>query len=164
VTGRRKGPARRFDHDQAREMHAAGESYAAIARAMGVTHGAIRRICDPAFRERMEAHGRTYLTSGTCSDCGGPRAHNPAADRTRAERGQAPLTRCRSCYYVWVSATKGTSARPGELHCSTCKQWKPDDAFYRSRSTTLVRRGRHKMCRECTTRARRDLRLRQAAA
>lgn len=123
---------RKFDHDAARARHAAGESYLTIARDLGVSDAAVRRVCDPAVRARMQEATDRYQHSGVCRDCG--------------KKGVSPYYgRCREC----ASLASATTVRPDSLHCVTCDEWKPDDAF--AKGVTAARRYRHQQCRVCAT-------------
>jgi hypothetical protein len=62
-----------------------------------------------------------------------------------------PGTMCRRC--------RATSVRDTELECGRCREWKPDDGFQRNRQEKM-RRGRHRLCRVCSTITRREYRQR----
>lgn len=136
--------AHRFDHDVARARRAAGETYASIARDLGVSPTAVAYACDPVQRERSAKRLAEWVRSGSCPDCGAPCTNRKG-------------TRCQAC----ATAARATSVRDGELYCSACDTWKPDDAFPHSRAERVrVRRGRHTMCRACLTEQKRDWRAR----
>lgn len=140
---------RRFDHEQAQARHTAGESYSSIARDLGVSVDAVRRVCDPRVKVSMEAASLAW--------------HRRRRELCRGGCGRL----------VWVSTRRDAtgfcpgclqrerceSARLGELRCARCHEWKPDDEFPRRRETK-TRRGRHGLCRRCQTAARRDYRER----
>jgi hypothetical protein len=137
---------RKFDWDEAKRRHAAGESYSSIARAFGVSGAAIRRVVDEnAYRYDRE-NVAAWQASGTCPDCG--------TQSTRRAAGVS--SRCTHCSAI----AKATSVREDTLQCVTCKAWKPDEDFPHNREEWLARRGRHSQCRPCQTRARRDHRRR----
>ena len=136
---------RRFDWDEARRLHAEGTPIAEIARAMGVTDAAIRRVVVEGYAERDYERRSEWLRSGVCPNCGGP--------STRRSKNESLF--CRACN----AKRMATTVREDELWCASCKQWKPDRAFPRSRSESH-RRGRHGQCTPCQTRAKRDYRRR----
>ena len=139
---------RKFDWDEARARHAAGETPGRIAAELGVTEQAIRRVVIPGERERVAEYGRAHTVgAGACDDCGGP--------MNLASRYNGS-TRCRACSAV----ARATTVRPGALQCCRCHEWKPDDDFPSNRSEKVARRGRHGVCRPCQTIARREYRQR----
>lgn len=145
---------RKFDHDLARVMRFEGElSWQVIADELGVSKTAVMRVCDEAVAARMTARQREFQRSGICGDCGGPMSHNPCFDRRRIEAGLQPLRRCRECNAIHCSITKTKSARPEELLCTLCGEWKPDEAFPRGR--IIGRRLRKTHCTPCDTAERR---------
>lgn len=135
----------RFDHIRAKALRVRGFSYGRIAAELGVSSAAVRRVCDPQVAARMDAASRRWLQSGVCPSCGGP--------KTRLDR----VTRCRTC----AARVRATTVRDHELRCQTCHEWKPDDGFPRSRNNG-ARRGRHKQCTACQTKARTEWRHRNA--
>ena len=141
---------RRFDHDEARARRAAGETYAALASEYGVSVTAIMRVCNAAYRAAQDARNATWQRAGACPVCGGP------ATRYRLSGGGAYQHRCRSC----ANKEMATSVREDALHCSTCREWKPDECFPRNRAGGMLRRGRHNHCRHCQTTQKRAYRER----
>lgn len=137
---------RKFDWEEARARHAAGETIVALAREYGVSNTAVRHALFPAERRANAERIAKIQRSGTCPDCGGPSSFNYTSGSHR----------CRTC----DARAKATTAREGELLCCTCKEWKPDEDFPWNRSRTLGRRGRHAQCRCCLTIARREYRHR----
>lgn len=131
---------RKFDHDEARIRHAAGESLSALAREYGVTQAAVKRIVDAEHRAAMDSRIQRWMMGGVCRDCG-----KQGVSRQKA--------RCKKC----ASQAAATSVRPGELWCSRCQQWLPDESFPHG-DKTKARRGRHQYCRQCNTAARRQYR------
>lgn len=137
---------RKFDWDAARARHAAGESIAALAAEFGVTKQAIRFAVITGELDRQRAYSRAWQTRGRCDDCGGPMNNLSRSNGSR---------RCLSC----AAKARTTSVRAHELLCQSCKKWKPDADFPRSRHKRVVyRRSRHRYCRACCTVARREYR------
>lgn len=141
---------RRFDHDEARRLHLAGASVQALADQYGVTAHAVRRVVDARVRARDYARKKKWLRENKvpCVDCGAP------IWRT------APNSRCRTCSYRRRVAA---DVRDGELRCSKCRQWKPDEAFP-TYAASPTRRGRKAQCRECSNEVRRAYRAAHAVA
>lgn len=136
---------RKFDWDEARARREAGESYAAIARALGVSATAIRFACDPGEYARARRGNALFQRSGVCVDCGGACSRNCSR----------PVSRCGRC----AALALVTSVRPDALQCVGCREWKPDDAFPSNRAEPH-RRNRHGQCRACQTRNKRAYRER----
>ncbi len=136
---------RKFDWDEARRRHAAGESYAALAREYGVSNSAVQLACKDYLRARDQARASAWQSNGVCPVCGGRASRN----RTTGQH------RCMRC----ASVAAATSVRDGELRCGTCREWKPDDDFSRSASDS-ARRERNGTCRACGTVAKREYRAR----
>ena len=119
-------PPRKFDHDEARRLHFEENlSYSEIARRLGVVKSSIRSACDPAARPVRP-----------CAYCGKPVRVGKNSHKDKP--------RCRACFFLHIT----TSVRPGELRCSKCREWKPDDEFTKNR-TCVSRRGREQRCRLC---------------
>jgi hypothetical protein len=141
---RRRVYARKFDHEQARELYSAGEmTRADLARYFGVSEGAIARVVDSDIAERMRERSRKWVTSGSCLDCG-------VAISWHAER-------CRA----HASARRRESVRVDTLRCRRCGGWFPDEHFHRNKAQAS-RRGRNRECRACHTVERRGRRRRAA--
>jgi hypothetical protein len=131
----------KFDHDEARARHAAGEKIGTLAREYGVAWASVGRVVDPAFRAKFDGASYAWIRAGVCPDCGGP--------ATRL--GKSRQHRCMEC----SAKALATTARDGELQCSHCHEWKPDASFPRDRSHKIGRRGRHASCRACQAELRR---------
>jgi hypothetical protein len=100
-------------------------------------------------RTKQNEFNKRWQRSGKCPDCGAQTTrHNAVKDR-----------RCHHC----ASIAQATTVRDGELRCVTCKEWKPDDQFS-SDKRKIARRYRHRQCRACSTKARRDYRHRNREA
>lgn len=138
--------ARKFDWDEARRLRSQGWTLVEIARKFGVSPRAVGYAVNDEILARMRAYHAEYQRGGTCVDCGAEISHNASR----------PVSRCVRCSAIRL----GTSARDGELFCFRCKEWKPDDAFPRSRSEKFARRERHTLCRSCQTEAKREYRKR----
>jgi len=136
---------RKFDHEEARRRHAAGETFKQIAETLGVSHGAISYAVTPGAAGRMTARTSSWQKGGICPECGGPCSRNRSVSAHR----------CMAC----AAKARITTVRATELYCGDCKSWLPDNSFPRNRSETH-RRGRHDVCRSCTTIRKRDYRER----
>lgn len=135
---------RKFDWDEARRLHADGWTYGRIGKRFGVSYAAVRRVCDPEFGARLDAHSREHIMSGVCCDCG----------RTGVSRyGRAGRPRCQDC----AARARATTVGAATLLCTTCRRWKADGEFPSCR-TEGARRGRHSQCRTCQTDAKRRYR------
>lgn len=133
---------RKFDWDEARRRHAAGEPLKWIARDIGVSVAAVWRVVDERHRARMNARASAFqvIGTGTCVDCGG------GCTRYRV--------RCPRC----AAIARATTVRETELQCTRCREWKSDDAFPHNRAGSRARRGRHDACRSCQTTIKREYR------
>ena len=131
---------RKFDYEEARRRHAAGESLASIAAWAGVSVTRIRHVVFPEEGERARARADAYRWA--CPDCGAPTTHKGS--------------RCKTC----AALAQATSVRSTELQCVICKEWKPDEDFPHNRAARSVWRGRHSTCRACQTTTRRERRRR----
>jgi hypothetical protein len=133
---------RKFDWDEAARLRERGMPVRVIAAKFGVSAAAVYLALDPALRARDHVRTAQWQRSGTCPECGSP-----------CTRGY----RCRGC----ANRAQATSVRPAALHCVTCGEWKPDEAFPRDAAkTNVVRRGRHRQCRPCNTEEKRRYRER----
>lgn len=137
---------RKFDWNKARELRASGMTYAAIGRVLGVTDRAVRLACDDNARARQALITRKWQRGGVCEDCGTQISRNATN----------PAKRCVRC----AGLAAAVNVRESELRCVTCREWKPDDMFPRSRAGAVSHRGRHDQCRACQTVARREYRNR----
>jgi ribosomal protein S27E len=140
---------RRFDWDEARRRRAEGESISALAREYGVSIMAVYYAVNDEARARMAETNYRWVRSARCPDCGAQTTrHSATEDR-----------RCVNC----AAIARATSVREDELQCITCREWKPDDQFP-SDYRRIARRGKHRQCRPCQTKARRDYRHRHREA
>ncbi|MFL5864688.1 MAG: hypothetical protein ACJ780_28660 [Solirubrobacteraceae bacterium] len=162
---------RKFDWDEARARHEAGESYPALARAYGVSVNAMMRACDPRHKQRIDARRDDYQSNGVCDVCGKTgitsaahrRQTNPAAD------GRVLCAACRSL-------AKRTRFRYDDqgvlvaiccsiLDCAHGERWQPPENFPGGVRYRDVRpKGIHNLCRDCNTRTRRKYRRRNREA
>ena len=134
---------RKFDHDVARLRYAMGVNMSQLAREYGVSRTRIKQIVHQEAGRKAQERAAAYRWP--CLDCGKGIKHKNG--------------RCLQC----STKRRATSVREDELQCTTCQQWKPDDAFPRNRQAT-ARRGRHSQCQACNTIARRDYRHRHREA
>lgn len=154
-------PPRRFDHDAARALLAAGFYQKDVAAMLGVSQNAICRIATEKntrlVSERAKARYRV-----PCSKCGGPcvSAEHPSK---RGKGSQPPRAICRSC----AGKERRRRFRYDEMgqvaavYCPTCKTFKHPEAFGRGITFKDVRPGGfHKSCRNCLTKLRQDYRER----
>lgn len=147
---RRPQYRRRYDWELAAAMLDDGQPKAAVARALGVTTGALDRLeltdAEAYLKQRSAAERRKVL----CPHC-------RVRKKTRAAMS------CQVCYPFVVSRRLRVIG-PDEqglywpyLRCVWCKRSKPMRMFPRSRDDTW---GRHSCCRECNTVLRRAYRNR----
>lgn len=135
---------RKFDHDEARARHEAGETMAAIAADYGVSYNAIWQVIRD-WKSQPLAQKREF-----CVDCG--------EYCSKPIEGHEPrCIRCATAHYL------ATSVRADTLRCTTCRAWKPDTDFS-PHTKRYARRGRHLQCRACNTAAKRAWRARVASA
>jgi hypothetical protein len=142
-------PPPRFDHEEARRLYAAGVSRVELAERYGVTVNGIYRVtASPEVRARYEAYQEAKQQSYRvpCANGCGALVHG----RYRPGRF------CVDC----ATKERATSVRPDTLHCSRCDLWLPDSAFPSNKAGRGMRRGRHAMCRACSTEIRREYRER----
>lgn len=137
-------------------MRADGKSYSAIAELLGVNATAVRRVCDPEVRKRLDANTRAWMEKNKRQPCKGG-----------CGRRVWMVNKERSGYCADCLRTKRLAeridTRDGELLCLKCGEWKPDDEFppeSSSRRSPLRRRGKRTWCRPCCSAARRDHRQR----
>ena len=145
---------RKFDWDDARARHAAGETYTALAREYGVSWAAVEHACDEDAKRRDQERASKWMHSGVCPDCGAPGRVPESIAKAQGRKG-----RCRPC----AAKVAATTVREDALWCAACREWKPDDAFPHNRAIAH-RRGRHSSCRPCLTVAKRDWRARNRQA
>lgn len=142
---------RKFDHEEAQRLFAEGHKAPALAERFGVSTAAVMRVVDPKIRRRMDQQTQTYARRKRALCKGG-------CGRRVWAHGQNKRTGyCQKCYLEELG--KGF-ARDGELRCSECGEWKPDDRFprVRSRGSLAPRRGRKSGCVDCDTKRRRKYR------
>lgn len=154
-------PPRRFDHDAARTLLAAGFYQKDVAAMLGVSSRSVWRIAsDRNARVTSERQKAAYRVS--CSKCGDPcvSAEHPS----KIGKGRRPpIAICRSC--------EGRSRRKrfrydelgqvGAVLCFTCKTFKHPEAFGAGWKYKDVRpEGFHNSCRACLTKLRQDYRER----
>jgi hypothetical protein len=142
---------RKFDHDQARAMRKAGMSLTALAEHFGVSATSIQRACDPEFRKRMDKRTLKYMRERRvpCKTLG-----CETLVWTTHKDGSGY---CQDCE---IARRTAADERPGELRCTKCGEWKPDEDFRLRRTQT--RRGRKSQCRACENATRNDYRRRHA--
>jgi hypothetical protein len=135
---------RKLDWEDAQRRHAAGESYSSIARDYDVSPVTVALACDEEQRRKYAERSKKYSAIGTnsCEDCG------------------APITRYATVCQTCRGLRDAITVREDTLQCVSCKEWKPDEEFPRNRELKGARRGRHRQCRPCSTKARRDYRRR----
>lgn len=158
---------RRFDHDEAIELRAAGWTWVALAGRYGVTPDAVsqavRRATDPEWAERQRMYKRAYRLSAECYDCGA--ACTRMSRPSQGAFGVALCTLCankrRRTRFVFDDAGEVVGAR-----CSGgCGEIRPLDEFPGGIRYRDVRpNGVHRTCRACHTRRRREQRARNPEA
>jgi hypothetical protein len=141
------GAARRFDHDEARALHAAGETVSQLAARYGVSYHAMRLVVNDAALKVWKTYHAAWQRSGVCHDCGG--ACTREAHPSQGAHG-VPL--CISCAGK-RRRTRFTDVE-GVTHakCFSCGVAKPLDQFPGGTSYRDVRtNGIHNACRDCNT-------------
>ena len=142
---------RRFDWDAARSLYVQGVPIKGIAALMGVSDTAIRRVVIPGQREIVNRRASAWASAWASAPVPCVEGCGRSCSRIGAKYGGG---RCTECAIVHRS----TTARPGELQCAVCREWKDDEAFPFNRHDKIGRRGRHGTCRPCLTIARREYR------
>lgn len=137
---------RTFSWDEAKRLRSQGLTYREIANHLGVSDSAVVFACDDRQRAMAENYKAEWQRRNTCVDCG---------KRTSRNR-LGHVSRCLSC----SAKARATTVRETTLRCSSCGEWKPDNAFPYSRAARQTHRGRHQQCRACQTIARRAYRNR----
>jgi len=146
-TKRKRIYPRKFDHDEARKLHVVdGVGITELARRYGVSYNGMRRVLDAEFRKKLDALSVSYIMSGICSVCGGPRNRYHRSGLCRKCSNEKKQTRFRFNEWGEVAA----------IRCSTCREWKPPELFPSGKAS----RGYHQQCRTCQTKARQDYRER----
>jgi hypothetical protein len=134
---------RKFDHDECRRLRNDEKwTYRQLAEHFAVSDAAIRRVCDPAARERMDARTSQFLWDHREPCKGGCGALVWAHIR-----GRTGL--CPRCDGVRRAAD---GVRPDTLLCRKCDEWKPDAKF--GLKGPHGRRGCRSTCRECESKTR----------
>lgn len=153
-------PPRRFDHDAARALLAAGFYQKDVAAMLGVSGHSIWRIASEKNRINTSERAKTRWR-GTCSKCGGPCVSetHPA----KRKRPTPPRALCQKC----LGISRRQRFRFDELgqvaavKCETCKEFKHPEAFGAGIKFRDVRpQGFHSCCRACLTKLRQDYRER----
>jgi hypothetical protein len=142
---------RDFDHDLAIAFRAEGWSYPRLAEHFDVSEAAIARVVRPGQRERMDAQSKRWVQRNRRPPCRG------GCGRLVWLMNKERSGYCTRC----AAARKTTGVRPTELRCSSCGEWKPDEAFYK-RSGAWARRERAPDCKSCSNDHRRTNRHRNA--
>lgn len=157
---------RKFDHDEARRRHAAGETIPDLAREYGVHANAVRYVVTPGAQAEMIAYNKRRRTT-TCEICGGPAMRHHPAKPALAD-GRVLCHRCRANEkrerLLFNDAGELVAVRCSNQNCANGERWQPPDRFTRGVRHREVREGGiHSNCRACQTRARRRHRQRQRA-
>lgn len=143
---------RRFDHDEARRLRDEGWTYGALGKRYGVDASAVWQAVNDYNRwpEVVERHNQWMRDNNRelCKGGCGRLVWTLHRDRSGM---------CPEC----SGKARSVTARPGELRCSHCKKWKPDDRFPLARQRRGARRGRHSTCRACQAEVRQATRERR---
>lgn len=121
----------KFNWFRARELARNGATAPDIAKKMGVSVGAVRRILNKKSYETTTVQDN-YSLNKTCAtdDC-----------NTRISNNS---TVCRPHHLVSLKI----SVRDTTVKCSACQAWKPDESFPKDARKT-ARRGRRYWCKAC---------------
>ncbi len=133
-----------FDHDEARERYASGESGPRLAEAFGVSTTRIYQVVNAEYGARAAKRAAEWQRHGVCPDCGGPSTRH----------GVNLNLRCRACHYKHAS----TTVMPHSLKCVVCHVFKLDEDFPFNRFEKH-RRDRHTVCRACQAAVRQKSRI-----
>lgn len=111
------GAPRRFDHDEARARHAAGEKAAVLAREYGVTKKSIYDVVSPVDHEQRNEYAREYQRRTQRVTCPGG-----CGALVWRRHGRVPL--CPACTGVARrTAEHGTESRYSRgCRCDACRK------------------------------------------
>lgn len=138
---------RLFDHEEAQRLRAEGWTYTRLADHFDVSYEAVRRVCDPKIREKLDRHAREWIARHHRKPCKG----GCGVLVWTHHKGRSGY--CRACTGLLRSSA---DVRPTELRCRFCGEWKPDAEFGKGKARS--RRYRRTECRACGTRIRREFR------
>lgn len=156
---------RKFDHDEARARHAAGETIGDLAREYGVDYHAVWQVVTPGAQAAVLANNKRWRTT-TCDICGGPAMRNIAGKKEHNPDGRVLCLRCRANEkrerLLFNDAGELVAVRCSNLDCANGERWQPPDRFTRGHRHREVREGGiHTQCRACQTRSRQRWRERR---
>jgi hypothetical protein len=145
---------RGFDHDEARVLHNMGWSYNRIAKHMGVSFSAVRRVLNENAREYIDAKNKERIRAQRQPCLGGC---GTLVWRHGAQ-GRARSGYCPRCF---PAAKYADDVAEHALRCRECDEFLADEQFrLRSDQPKHYRRGRHSVCRECESAMRDEYRQR----
>lgn len=151
--------ARRFDHEEARARHLAGESIKVLAAEYGVTYRAVHQVVTPGEQARTAEYNRAWRTT-SCEVCGGEAMRLITGKIEKNPDGRVLCLSCRGKERR-ENVIVGAHDVVVFVRCATCGEWKDPDAFPRgSRYPDLREGGFHNQCRTCQTVARQAYRER----
>lgn len=150
---------RKFDHDQARERYANGETVAALARSYGVAEPSIKRVVDDEYRKRQNEYQREWQKTRPKR----VRATTEARRKTMRDRARLlyatdpkyrekqkararhePLLNRRARQQVYVAIRRGDLVRPDQ--CEQCGASSYCEAAHHDYNLPLAVRW---LCRTC---------------
>ncbi len=149
---------RKYDHDECRRLYAQGASVSELAERYGVTTTAITICVDPEARARNYARASAFYKT-SCEDCGNP-CLIASAPMKRAKSGRSLCAIC-SAKERRENVQVDGDGTVIAVHCASCKEWKPAEAFGKGKRYPDLREGGfHNGCRACNVAMRRAYRNR----
>lgn len=151
---------RKFDYDEARRRHAAGESMRSLAREFGVADQTIKRAIDPVFRKAFDERSAAHNMSGTCELCGKEGVSSAAHRRSSGKYdGRVVCIKCRG--KLRRKMLRLSSEGVLLVECWGCHEYKPLDAYFPRVARRVAEGkilGRTSLCRKCEAAKRRAYR------
>lgn len=141
----------RYDHAEAVRRWREGVPTGHLAAEYGVSMSAINQAilrADPYTRELLNKRSREYLRRRYKRPCAGGCGRDAWWGPSRSATGL-----CSRC----AGARKAFTVRPASLLCGECGEWKPD-VMFPAKASSIARRGRATVCRDCQAPVRQRLR------
>jgi hypothetical protein len=152
---------RKIDYEEALELRGQGWTPDRLADRYGVTANAVwlmlRRHDHPELADRDRERHKQWQRDHHRKPCKG------GCGALVWTHGKNPV-RSGYCARCLAERLYGKDMRPGELRCTVCRRWKPDEEFHRRAGEAHeggLRRGRRGQCRACESEARAERRHRR---